>query len=798
MDSKLTGELTLLVIIRRIFLLLFLISTLWGCVAVKDAPPNVPYAYDNKVHIAAPGLHKEERTILEEKLVGLVADSFVVPTRRVLGGTQRIKPPRYDSLYIGPTKRFMSGFLNSEGYYGATFDTVTVDYDTTRRKNKFFSFKKTDRVEVTTEFYITVGRILRIDTVNYVFRDSLLMQLIEQNKQHATLSKNKHYSKQAVATELDRLTAVFRSAGYFKMSRAALIAEADTTDPSLVNFELDPIEQQISAQKRKDSPTVSIKIFARPGSNPEAFRRFTIDSVVIYPESNLALTNEKVKQDSSLRTLSNGSRVIIKEDKHLYQEKMLRRSVFLVPDSIYTDKSYFRTLNAFSQMGPWQQVEAKSTTSVTDSFAKVAFHLFLYPAKRQSFQLDLEGSQNNNISTANVLSGRFFAVALAATYRSRNVWKKGTQSTTSGRAGLELNNTKSSGNPGLFQSFIFNLNQTYSFPRLLWPFSGLNSKTFDNAKTLLNGGVTYQDRFNFFQQTSINANLAWEMRKGKNGYMFSFPIFETVDTLSTDSLNQVIKDNPSLAYSFTPGNVFSVKGGFERLLTYNNNTRHSGLFRISSEVTVPLFDSLFNRPFFKFVRFESQLLHQIKLPRASVNLRFYAGVGWDLSKQPGANMPFFRQFVAGGSGSMRAWSIRQLGIGNSLAADTAVFTDRFGDIQLEWNAEHRHKIMRLFGYYLNGAMFVDIGNIWNHSPAQDGLGKFDPKYLYRDLAMAGGYGFRYDLSFLVIRFDFAYKIKDPVREGNGWMKSFEWESTNRLGTHERSNFAMQFGIGYPF
>jgi len=100
MDSKLPGELTLLVLIRRIFLPLLLVSTMWGCVAVKDAPIGKPYAFNNIVNVAAPGLSKEERTILEEKLVGLTADSLTVPMRSVLGGTQRVKPPAFDSSYI--------------------------------------------------------------------------------------------------------------------------------------------------------------------------------------------------------------------------------------------------------------------------------------------------------------------------------------------------------------------------------------------------------------------------------------------------------------------------------------------------------------------------------------------------------------------------------------------------------------------------------------------------------------------------------------------------------------------------
>ena len=42
------------------------------------------------------------------------------------------------------------------------------------------------------------------------------------------------------------------------------------------------------------------------------------------------------------------------------------------------------------------------------------------------------------------------------------------------------------------------------------------------------------------------------------------------------------------------------------------------------------------------------------------------------------------------------------------------------------------------------------------------------KNLPRDIAMCVGTGIRWDLSYLVIRLDAGYKVKDPVREGDGW------------------------------
>jgi outer membrane protein assembly factor BamA len=74
-------------------------------------------------------------------------------------------------------------------------------------------------------------------------------------------------------------------------------------------------------------------------------------------------------------------------------------------------------------------------------------------------------------------------------------------------------------------------------------------------------------------------------------------------------------------------------------------------------------------------------------------------------------MPFFKQYVAGGPNSMRAWQVRQLGWGSS-APDTG-FQDRFGDFQLEANIEYRFLVATLpGGIKMGSALYVDAGNIW--------------------------------------------------------------------------------------
>lgn len=783
--------------IRKLhFLALLCLWAMWGCVAVKNPPVGRPYVFENKVSLNAPSLSKEKQAIFREKLLEYLDDSLKVPTRSIIGFSQRVRPPIFDSANIASSVNFLFGYLKSEGYYNTSLDTFTVKFDTTTRKTKFFGGKRVKVIEAKTHIYLAVGKGLRVDSIWNEFANPELQRLADSARKTSPLTKNSYYSKQAVAVELDRLSAIFRNNGFMLMNRSALLAEADTADLSLISLIDDPIQQQLAALKRIQDPTTTIRFFERPGTDTMIFKKYVIDSVYIYPETKISDNIDSLITSNRFTQLTNpNSKVVIKEEEHLFQEKMLRRTNFLLPGQLYADKHFFRTLNNYSQMGPWQQVDAR-TFSRKDSINQAIFHLFLYPARRQNFQIDLEGSQNNNISVGNVLSGRFLAVGVAGTHRSRNVFKKGTQSITSLRTGLELNNSASSGNEGFFQSLIISGNQSFSFPRLLWPMKFLDKRSLDFRRTALNFGGIYTDRFDFFKQTSINANLQWDVRKGKNIFGFSFPTFETVDTVSTDSLYKEIQKNPALAYSFTPGNVLSVRGSWERILEYGNR-RHGGLFRTSAEITVPGNFTLFGKEFFKFFRLEGQFIHGIKYAKSSMAMRFYGGVGWDISGNKGT-LPFFRQFVAGGSNSMRAWSIRQLGLGNSLASDTAYFTDRFGDIQIETNFEYRMRLIRMFGYNLDGAVLLDIGNIWNHRPAADGLGDFQVKHLYRDLAMSLGYGIRWDLSFLVIRFDAGFKVKDPVRAGNGWLDTFEWKSTNRLGTNKRSNVAIQFGVGYPF
>jgi len=189
---------------------------------------------------------------------------------------------------------------------------------------------------------------------------------------------------------------------------------------------------------------------------------------------------------------------------------------------------------------------------------------------------------------------------------------------------------------------------------------------------------------------------------------------------------------------------------------------------------------------------EFRQTHQ--LGKAAFAWRVFAGAGLGMPRFAGdsANMylPFFKQYFAGGPNSMRAWGLRRLGPGsNNKSTERRVAPERFGDMQLEANAEYRFPLINLGGVQLNGAFFTDIGNVWFlRKNADFQNGEFQFNRFWRDLAIGAGTGLRIDFGFFLVRLDYAYRVKDPaLPRSQTWF--YDWKPFNGQ---------FQLGINYPF
>ncbi len=193
--------------------------------------------------------------------------------------------------------------------------------------------------------------------------------------------------------------------------------------------------------------------------------------------------------------------------------------------------------------------------------------------------------------------------------------------------------------------------------------------------------------------------------------------------------------------------------------------------------------TIFDVPYSQFVKVDLDVRKYFNFgPRSSIATRAFFGI-----TQPYGNIeivPFVRSYTAGGANDIRAWAAATLGPADIPRYEGGEDVFAIENMKLLFSAEYRFNITGIF----NGAFFIDAGNIWgtdkNYEPS---LFKF--KDFYKELGIGSGIGIRLDLTYFLIRADFAYKIHDPgYPEGNRW----RFEDFNILRPR------LAFGINYPF
>ncbi|MFM9060173.1 MAG: BamA/TamA family outer membrane protein, partial [Bacteroidota bacterium] len=220
----------------------------------------------------------------------------------------------------------------------------------------------------------------------------------------------------------------------------------------------------------------------------------------------------------------------------------------------------------------------------------------------------------------------------------------------------------------------------------------------------------------------------------------------------------------------------------------------------------PVGDTLFGLPYFRYLKADLEWRKHFLLGGSSLLAgRALVSAGLPFGDQ--STLPLEKRTFGGGTNSLRAWPVRGLGPG-ALSNYANGRLIQFGEIRLESNWEWRFKVLGS----LNGALFVDAGNIWTlNDTSYGGLGNFRLDRLLPQIAINQGAGLRYDFGFFVVRVDFALKVHDPALvEGERWVirrwndrpwKETEWR--NRVMQGPLSNgtyplFSTVFGINYPF
>jgi outer membrane protein assembly factor BamA len=145
------------------------------------------------------------------------------------------------------------------------------------------------------------------------------------------------------------------------------------------------------------------------------------------------------------------------------------------------------------------------------------------------------------------------------------------------------------------------------------------------------------------------------------------------------------------------------------------------------------------------------------------------------------SIPFTRSYFSGGSNDIRGWKAYKLGPGSSNNMNE--FNE--ANFKLTLNLEYRFPFTRK----INGAFFLDAGNIWNIlDNINDPAYRFDGFKDLNEIAIASGLGIRYDFDFFVFRLDTGFKTYNPALP-----ISSRWQKKLRL-----KEAVFNIGINYPF
>jgi len=197
---------------------------------------------------------------------------------------------------------------------------------------------------------------------------------------------------------------------------------------------------------------------------------------------------------------------------------------------------------------------------------------------------------------------------------------------------------------------------------------------------------------------------------------------------------------------------------------------------------------MFGNAFAQYVKGDVEYRYfDIMNDQTSLVYRVFLGVAYPYMNS--ITIPYEKQYFTGGANGIRAWQVRNLGPGSYNIYDEPEaprWPNQTADVKIEANIEYRFDLFWL----LEGALFVDGGNIWSLNKDDDRPGStFEWNRFYKEFALGAGFGLRMDFSFFVFRFDLGMKVRDPAQpEGSRWVFMNSGYNTPQLN----------IAIGYPF
>lgn len=351
----------------------------------------------------------------------------------------------------------------------------------------------------------------------------------------------------------------------------------------------------------------------------------------------------------------------------------------------------------------------------------------------------------------------------------------------------------------IFNSYELGISTSLAFPRMIAPgFIRRRNRNLNWTRIQLDGSVLNRPHYFKIAQFDGSFNWDWQSSRYSSHTLTPFKLTYTKLMKSTAEFDSIVNKNPAVGESFKSQFIpqLSYTYKYDRVLDPNNTFNWTFTVQEAGNLFWCIYDlcgkkgerKLFGTPFSQFVKGVTQIVYGRRVGDGNQWLvaRGLVGAAWAYGNS--SEVPYAEQFYVGGANSIRAFTVRSIGPGSYRApADVRdSYFDQTGTFKFECNLEYRFPILGP----LNGAVFMDCGNVWllKKDPLRPG-GELRAKTFLRDLALGTGVGLRFDISMLIIRGDLGIGIHAPYNTGHGGyynMPNF-WKSLN-----------FHLAIGYPF
>ena len=643
-------------------------------------------------------------------------------------------------------------FVQKLGVAPVVYDPDMVDSSIENLKNhlSYLGYYNSDvsssiavtkkRVKVT--YNVTLGKQYPISKITYTLPDNKeFAESFLKDTTNLSIKPGDYLSESSLQAETERSSQVLRNQGYYSFNKNYYFFEADTlTIPGSALLNL-----TVNEYTRNETP-----------KDAQPIRKFYINDV-------------KISYPNTLK----------------FRDNILRELTTITPGDVYSADEINRTYSRLTALKVFSSVNIGMTPVDTDL---VDCSISMAQSKLQGFKFNLESSVN---------STGLFGVSPQVSYYHKNIFRGGEWLNLSfmGNFQFKFNDD--------VRSNEFGVSAGLSFPK----FFPLPYRFFKGAipRTDVNLTYNYQSRPEYTRNiisVTYGYNGNFKRRFFYQAYPLQMNVVRLFD-LDEKFYKSLVNDpfllnayqdhfdfgsGATLYYTTNPDNTPKVPHFYSRL-QFDIAGNLLSAFKPLMEKNSNGQGMIWNTPFSQFVRGEitlSKTWFLGKKSKQSIATRLQAGAGYAYGNS--TSLPFEKHFYAGGSNSLRGWQARTVGPGTAPRDTSFVIPNQTGDMKLEANIEYRFDLF----WKLAGALFIDAGNVWTLKADDTEEGQqslFSWKDFGSSIAANWGAGIRLDFGFLLLRVDMGLKVHDPARQQR-WVNPGEW--------FKGDNYALHFGVGYPF